>query len=67
MQLFKKRQGELAKCLPAELAKCLWRRGVVVITAITNAQLRSTKPELRFSTCSLPVRSVSQICDGEDL
>ena len=40
------------------------RRGVVVITA---AQLHSTKPELRFYEGSSPARSVSEICDGEDL
>ena len=41
-----------------------WRRGVVVIT---TAQLRSTKPQLRFCTGSNPDRGVSAICDGEDL
>ena len=39
-------------------------RGVVVIT---TAQLHSTKPELRFCAGSDPARSVSEICDGEDL
>ena len=41
-----------------------WRRGVVVIT---NAQLHSTKPELRFCVGSNPPRNVSEIRDGEDL
>ena len=41
----------------------MWR-GVVVIT---NAQLQSTKPELRFCAGSNPARGVSQIRDGEDL
>ena len=41
-----------------------WWRGVVVIT---TEQLHSTKPGLRFCTCSNPARSVSEIQDGEDL
>ena len=41
-----------------------WHRGVVVIT---NAQLHSTKPELRFCTGSNPAHGVSEIRDGEDL
>ena len=41
-----------------------WRRGVVVIT---TAQLHSTNLELRLSAGSNPARSVSEICDGEDL
>ena len=41
-----------------------WRRGVVVIT---TAQLRSTKSELGFCAGSNPTRSVSDICDGENL
>ena len=34
---------------------------------ITTTQLHSTKPELRFSAASNPARSVSEICNGEDL
>ena len=34
---------------------------------ITTAQLRSTKPELRFGAGSNPALSVSEIRDGEDL
>ena len=41
-----------------------WRRGVVVIT---NAQLHSTKPELRFCAGSKPACCVSEIRNGEDL
>ena len=47
-----------------KLQKNVWRRGVVVIT---TAQLHSTKPELRFSAGSNPVRGVTAICDGDDL
>ena len=42
----------------------LWRRSVVVITAV---QLHSTKSELRLCGGSSPARSVSEIRDGEDL
>ena len=42
----------------------IWHRGVVVII---TAQLHLTKPELRFCAGSNPARSVSEICDGEDL
>ena len=41
-----------------------YKDGVVVIT---NAQLHSTKPELRFCANSNPARGVSEIRDGEDL
>ena len=41
-----------------------WHRGVVIIT---TAQLHSTKSKLRFYAGSNPVRSVSEIRDGEDL
>ena len=41
-----------------------WRCGVVVIT---DAQLHSTKPELRLSAGSNPAQGVSEIRDGEDL
>ena len=41
-----------------------WSRGVVVIT---TAQLHSTKPELKFCTCSNPACSVLYINDGEYL
>ena len=40
-------------------------RHVVVI--ITNAQLHSTKPELKFCASSKPARGVLEIRDGEDL
>ena len=40
------------------------RRGVVVITI---AQLNSTKPRLRFYTCSKPTLGVMEIRNGEDL
>ena len=46
------------------ISTVIWRRGVVVIT---NAQLHSTKPELRFCAGSNPARGVSEIRDGEDL
>ena len=42
----------------------------IIITyhmVITIAQLHSTKPQLKCSTGSNPVNSVSEICDGEDL
>ena len=42
----------------------MWSRGVVVITA---AEIRSTKFELRFCTCSDPAHCVSGIRDGESL
>ena len=42
----------------------MWRRRVVVIT---NAQLHSIKPELRFCAGSHPARGVSDIRDGVDL
>ena len=41
-----------------------WRRGVVVIA---TAQLRSTKPELKFCAGSNPACGVSEIRNGEDL
>ena len=41
-----------------------WGHGVVVIT---TGELHSTKPELRFCAGSNPARSVSEICDSEDL
>ena len=44
-------------------ALCLWRRGIVAITA---AQIHSTKAELRFCVGSNPVRSVSEIRNVED-
>ena len=41
-----------------------WRCGIVVIP---TAQLRSTKPELRFWAGSNPACGVSETWDGEDL
>ena len=41
-----------------------WRRDVVVITI---AQLHLNKPELRFCAGSNPARSVTEICDDDDL
>ena len=40
-----------------------WRCAVMVIT---TAQLRSTKPELRFCAASNPARCVSEIREGEN-
>ena len=42
----------------------LWCRDVAVIA---TAQFHSSKSELKFCAGSNPVRSVSEICDGEDL
>ena len=39
----------------------------LVLLVVTTAQLHSTKPELRFCTCSSPALSVLEIHDGEDL
>ena len=41
-----------------------WNRDVVVITTV---QLKSTKPELRFSQIQTSPRGVSDIRDSEDL
>ena len=42
----------------------LWHSGVVVIT---TAQFNLTKTQLRFCIGSNPARSVSEICDGQNL
>ena len=42
----------------------IWRRGVVVITAV---QPHSKKPKLRFCAGSNPACGVSEIRDGKDL
>ena len=42
----------------------LWRCDVAVIT---NAQLHSTKPKLKFCVGSKPAHGVLEIRDGEDL
>ena len=47
-----------------KMMKWPWRRGVVVIT---NAELHSTKSELRFCAGSNRTHGVSDIRDGEDL
>ena len=60
-----------AKELLARKRRDIWslsdsngRHGVV---NITTAQHHSTKSELRFCAVSIPARSMSEICDSEDL
>ena len=55
---------DLVERYPASFNLKLRRCGVAVITAV---QLHPTKPELRFCAGSNPTRSVSEICDREDL
>ena len=49
---------------PDSRACLLWHHGMVVNT---TAQLNLAKPELRFCAGSNPARSMSKICNGENL